>query len=434
MKFSQHIGKGAWAIASRGLQFLPAVAYILVINALPVTEFGAFGVFQQLYIVLFTFSDNFALQAIVKHGVEPGVDLTELLSSTALLFAGFLLAAVGILVAFPDFFGELLNSPRLPDLMPWMALFVVANIPRTFVSKILQMRFHVREIFFIDLINFGLSAAAIVTLYTMDRLHSATDVIGVTVISGALSSLLALWLGRAEIFVRPRVSRTMARRVFDFGKYQSGTGIAASLMNSIDVFMVSKFTGPKGVGLYSAAKQLYKVYDIIRDTQTMFVFPASSKYYSRGEFGTLKAMIEKAVSLLYLLMIPLGAGLILLAPIIFDLLFGGKYDEAIPVFQILMTAALVLPMQMIFSTSMVGFGKMRQFFRVMIVSFLFNILVSLVLLLTIGVEGAAIGFVLALGMQALQFYSLIKREIHFDPRELFFRGWRDARAYLGSRF
>lgn len=433
MKFSQHIGKGMWAFASRGLPMLYAVALILVVNALPVTEFGTYTVFQTIYVILFTFSDNFALQAIVKHGVEPEVDLTQLLSTTFSIYVGFLVAAVLLLLVFPGFWAHLVNSDPLVDLMPLMAAFIIATIPRTFISKILQMRFHVKEIFFIDAMNFGLSAILLAWLVMADRIHTAKDVIMISLICAVASSLVALWFGRRDVFVAPKFSREMSSRIIAFGKFQSGTGVASSLMNSLDSLMVSKFTGPVGVATYGAAKQLYRVFDIIRDTQTMFVFPASSKYYSRGETATLRTIIEKAVSFLYLLMIPLAIVLIVMAPYIFDLLFQGKYDAAVPVFQILMCAAVILPIQMVFSTSLVGFGKMREFFRVMLVSFVINIVLAFVLLLTIGVTGAAIAFVGGLTAQAIGFYSIVKREVGFDRKALFTRGWRDAMAYLGSR-
>lgn len=434
MKFSQHIGKGAWGLAGRGLPVLHAVAFILlVVNALPITEFGAYSVFQNLYIILFMFTDNFALQAIVKHGVEPDIDLTALLTTTFSLYAAFLVGACLLFLAVPSFWGSLVNSPELPSLIPWLAAFIAVTIPRTFISKILQMRFHVKEIFFIDMANYGFSAIALTTLALSGKIHTALDVIRVTVLCGLLSSLIAIWFGRKDVFVRPRFSRSMTKRIVEFGKYQSGTGIASSLMNSLDVLMVSKFTGPAGAGVYSSAKNLYRLFDIFRDTQTMFVFPASSKYYSRGEFGTLRTMIEKAVSFLYLLIVPLALLLTIFAPTLFEVLYKGKYDAAIPVFQILMIASLVLPVQMVLSTSMVGFGKMKQFFRVMIVSFGINIVVALALLLTIGVEGAAIAFVVGLIAQSVQFFLIVKREVKFETKELFFRGWRDALAFLKSR-
>jgi O-antigen/teichoic acid export membrane protein len=434
MKFIQHIGKGIWGLAGRGLPMLHAVALILlVVNALPQTEFGAYNVFQNIYIILFMFTDNFALQAIVKHGVEPDIDLPSLLTTTFSMYAGSLIAAVLALVAFPSFWGRLVNSPTLPDLMPWLAAFIIVTIPRTFISKILQMRFHVKEIFFIDMANFGLSAILLSALVLTGHIHKAVDVIRVTVFCGLLSSIIALWLGRRDVFVSPRFSRDMTKRIVEFGKYQSGTGIASSLMGNLDGLMVSKFTGPVGIAVYGAAKNLYRLFDVFRDTQTMFVFPASSKYYSRGEFTTLRTIIEKAVSFLYLAMVPLAILLIIFAPQLFHLLYKGKYDDAVPVFRILMCAAAVLPIQMVLSTSMVGFGKMKQFFRVMIVSFVINIIVAFALLLSIGVEGAAIAFVVGLAAQAVQFFFIVRKEVGFEPRQLFTRGWRDAMGYLKAR-
>ncbi len=110
LKFSQHIGKGAWAFASRGLPIVYAIAWLFVARKLPLAEFGTLTVFQSLFAMLFTFSDGFALQAIVKFGVEPNTNLEELVTVTVALFASFIGVALTVLLIFRLVVGEVLNN------------------------------------------------------------------------------------------------------------------------------------------------------------------------------------------------------------------------------------------------------------------------------------------------------------------------------------
>ena len=75
MKLSEHLNKGVWALADRGLPFIYAIAQIVVARVLGLEEYGTYVIFQVIFNMLFAFTDNFALQAIVKYGVEPRSNL-----------------------------------------------------------------------------------------------------------------------------------------------------------------------------------------------------------------------------------------------------------------------------------------------------------------------------------------------------------------------
>ncbi len=126
MKFSQHLGKGAWGFATK---LLPAiygsVITVLVFNVLPKSESGELALFQVIFGMIFTFADSFALQAIVKFGVDPKNDLSELLTASSTLFFVFLLVVLGAMGVFPQQFGSLMNAPGLPALVPSLLLLTV---------------------------------------------------------------------------------------------------------------------------------------------------------------------------------------------------------------------------------------------------------------------------------------------------------------------
>jgi O-antigen/teichoic acid export membrane protein len=181
MKFSAHVGKGAWGFATK---LLPAVygmvMTILVFKILPKSESGELALFQVIFGMIFTFADSFALQAIVKFGVDKANDLQELLTATSILFLAFLVISLSLPIVFPGTASSLLNSPELPSLIPSLILLIIVTTPRVIMSKIFQMRFHTKELFFTDFVNFGGSSVVVTYLAFADKLHGASDVIFVT--------------------------------------------------------------------------------------------------------------------------------------------------------------------------------------------------------------------------------------------------------------
>ncbi len=434
MKFSAHLEKGAWGFATK---LLPAVygvvMTILVFKILPKSESGELALFQVIFGMIFTFADSFALQAIVKFGVDTANDLQELLTATSLLFFAFLLISLSLLIVFPGTFSYLLNSPELPDLIPSLIILVIVTIPRVITSKIFQMRFHTKNLFFADLINFG-GSSIVVTIYAfMDKLHTASDVIFITIITGACSSLLSLFLARKDLSWRIRFSRTMLKKIFHFTRYQTATGSVHVFQQNLDSLLVPAFLGVEALANYQVAKFFFKGFDVLRDTQGIFVFPASSKYYAAGDFATLKKIIEKTTSFLYILMIPLSILLIIFAPLIFQILYKGKFDDSVNVFRVLIASGFILPITMVGMSALVGMGKVKEVFQTILASLIVNVILAVTLLPLLHTVGAAIAFCISMLLQAILSYRIMIREVPLSLSAMFLRGIEDGKNFLKEK-
>jgi len=433
LKLSQHLDKGFWALADRGLPFIYAVAQIAVARELRLEEYGTYVIFQVIFNMLFAFTDNFALQAIVKFGVEPEVDLQTLVTVTFVLFLSFLAPILILINIFPSSIAAVLGNSRLGVLFPLLILYVAASTPRVIFSKVLQMRFRMRDIFFVDLGNFGLGGLLLGVAVYLHRINTAGDVIWITILSAMVSSIVAIIFGRNHLSIQFRFSLPMFRRIKEFVRFQGATGMVSVLQQNIDSLAVSTFTGAAGAAIYGAAKNVYRMFDVMRDTITLLVFPATSKYHSRNDIVTVRTILEKAIGFLYLVLVPLVIFLFLLTPIFFHTLFGAKFDSSISLFRILVIGTLVLPIQMVFISTMVGMGRVREMFRVILSGFLTNAIATLILLPTIGIMGAAISFITANVIQSILSYRFIRKEIGFRPRFAISQAWKDAANFLQER-
>ncbi len=110
MKLSDHFNKGFWALADRGLLSIYAVAQIAIARILGLEEYGTYVTFQVIFNMLSSFTDNFALQAIVKYGVEPEIELEALVTSTSILFLSFLVPIILVFNLFPSSIAGLLGQ------------------------------------------------------------------------------------------------------------------------------------------------------------------------------------------------------------------------------------------------------------------------------------------------------------------------------------
>lgn len=433
MKLSEHLDKGIWTLAARGLPFVYAIAQFAVAKVMSLEELGTYVIFQVIFNMLFAFTDNFALQAIVKYGVEPEINVEALISATTTLFLGFLIPILLIFNVLPGPIGHLLGNPHLGQLFPMLALYVLVSAPRVVFAKVLQMRFRMKEIFFIDLSNFGLGGLLLAIGLAQHQIQHADQVIWRTIFSAIFASGVAIWFGSKFVRLRFEYSKEMFRRIQTFVRYQGATGLVSILQQNIDQLVVTGFTGPAGAAVYGMAKNLYRVFDVMRDSVTLLVFPATSKYYSRGDIATVRTILEKAVGFLYVVLIPVSLGLFLLMPVFLHAAYDTKFDPSIPIFRILVVGSLVLPVQMVFISTMVGMGRVKEMFRIIATGLSINVAVSVALLPTIGIIGAAISFVVGDAIQAFMSYRRIVEWTGFDTSGLLRGSFSNAFTFLRSR-
>jgi O-antigen/teichoic acid export membrane protein len=112
------------------------------------------------------------------------------------------------------------------------------------------------------------------------------------------------------------------------------------------------------------------------------------------------------------------------------LIFGHKFDESIGVFRILVAGAIVLPIQMVFITTMVGMGRVKEMFRFIASGLTINTIFTVVLLPLIGITGAAIAFVIGNTLQASLAYRFIEKEIGFNTKFALSQAWKDGRNFV----
>jgi len=126
--------------------------------------------------------------------------------------------------------------------------------------------------------------------------------------------------------------------------------------------IVGIFWTPVEVGIYTAAKTIYRFLDAVREGATLLIVPMSSKLYTAKEHVSLRALVEKLLLLGFGGLIPVSIGLIVLSSPIFHILYKGKYDAASPIFQVMMLSGFTLPLSLIGTNVLIGIGKAKSLF------------------------------------------------------------------------
>ena len=434
MELGKHIGTGLWGLADKALPVLYGLGFVvLVIRVLPEQDFGNFVLVQEVFLVISALTAAFALQPMTKYLAEQGSNVPDIVGiSLVFSLAITVVASVLVYVAAEPLAG-MLNARGLAPLMRTVPLMLAASFPRNFALAILQARFHIVRLFWVDAGHFIGAPVLIWLLSRMDRFHSAMDLIVVTIASLSLSSLLGVFLTRGMVSVSFNPDPGHVRRTWRYGSYSLGGNVSYLVYSRADTFILSAFTGPINVAVYSSAKIFTRVFEMVTQVVQMFVLPAASRLASQGDRDSLKAVVEKAILFLTVGMFPVLALFFLLPETLLQVVYGGRYASAAPLLRVFALLTGAVPVMSVGMNLLLGLGKARESFFLGVQMLAVSMVCYLVFIPWLAEWGAALAVVTATYLLAFFTARQIRTHAGTSAGEVLARTG-DIIAFAKSRF
>jgi O-antigen/teichoic acid export membrane protein len=433
VELGKYLGKGMWGLADKGLPVFYGVAFVvLVVRVLPEEEFGNFVLVQEIFLIISGLAQGFALQPLLKFAAEENSESSGIVSAGFLLNALFTaLCALGIVVVRQPLSG-ILNSPMLAPLLLYVPVMLIASLMRNFTLVLLQTRFMIKEIFWIDAVHFLGSPILVYIVSKMHLFDTALDLIIINIVSLSVSSILGALLSRSMLSVTLAVNATDVRKLWAYGRYSLGGTVSYLFSTKSDSFILSAFTGPIQVAVYNSVKVFIRIYDMATQVVQMFVFPAVSRLSSRGEFVSLKVLVEKAILFSTVGMIPVFVLFVGLASPLVHAVYQGRYVDAIPMLNLFAVLSFAVPVTAVATNTLLGLGKARLGFIISILSLIASGAIYLMCIPFLGAVGATIGYILSSFVLAWLVTYYMNRFVPVRLHEVLART-NDIRQFLKNR-
>jgi lipopolysaccharide exporter len=433
MEFSKHLGKGLWGIADKALPVVYGVAFVvLVIRVLPEEEFGNFILVQEIFLILSNLAAAFALHPLLKFASEDRPDHRHVIGSALLLNVAFVILASIAIVLFRAPLASVLNAPALSGLMVYVAWMLAANFIRNFTLILLQSRFQVRQVFWIDAAHFLGAPALILVFSWMHTFDSALDLLQINIISLSLSSIVGVVLARGLLHFTLKPDAGELRKMWDYGKYSFVTIVNYMLYVKADTFILSAYWGPVQVAVYNSVKVFIRIYDMVAQVAQMFVFPGVSRLSSKGDMASLTKLLEKAVAFTTVALLPVFVLFCFLSPTMIHIIYADRYADAVPLLQLFSLLCFLAPIIAVASNTLLGLGHARLSFFISLKSLVGSLIAYMILIPWLGAPGAAIGYAISFGLQAWWFTTASNRFVPLTWKGIWNRT-ADVRAFaLGA--
>nr|MCU0553685.1 lipopolysaccharide biosynthesis protein [Syntrophales bacterium] len=325
--FRQVLRSGLWTLglrlSSRALGF---VRTIVLARLLFPADFGLIAMAMLFVTGLDSITQTGMQQALI----QKKTDIRECLDTAWAVTLARSLVLCLILVLAAPFVAEFFATPRLTDILRVVSLSVLlggfANIGIVFFQKDLAFDRQFAFEWWASVLEFGLTVLLAAVLRDVWAL----------VWGGLAGNVLRVVLSYTLHPYRPslRFDPAAFRELLDFGKWVSGFAVVGFAVSQLDSILLGRMLGATPLGYY----QMAFLTAVIPSSEvaiafSMVVFPSFSMLQDQP--GRLREAFEKVLQVSAMICMPIGFGILAVAPEFVRVVLGERWQEIALTMQLL---------------------------------------------------------------------------------------------------
>jgi O-antigen/teichoic acid export membrane protein len=380
------VGGLVWKAVSQIVgQFGRLIVAVLLARLLVPRDFGLANMVLVFSSLVLVFSDLALGAALVQRKVVTEADrATAFWTSIAAgtLFMVLLMAAAGPIAAF---YGE--DKVR-PLLLVLSSTFLISSIATTHEALLVRdMQFRAVELR--TMIGMLVGAAAGVTVALMGG--GPWAIIAQQVSTAIVTTVLLVI--RSPWRMHFAFSRASLRDMGGFSGFVLGHRLLYYVHRNADNLLIGKFVGASALGVYALSYNVILIpFSRLATPVQQVLFPAFSRLQDQPE--RIAALWVRTTRLVGALSIPALCGLVFVAPDLVPVVFGHKWDGAVPLIQVLAWVGLLQSLQTLNTEILTARDRTSTVFRFSMIFFASH-LTAFIVGLHWGVTGVAVAYAIS---------------------------------------
>lgn len=245
----------------------------------------------------------------------------------------------------------------------------------------------------------------------------------------SLSSVIRVAMGYALHPFRPRLGLRAWHQIAHFSFWSWLLSLTGLVRDRCDTFVVGRILGITQVGTFSVGVEIASlpaselVAPLARASFSGFAAARNS-----GTDADAALTFMRVLSSAVLLSFPAGVGISLMAKPIVRLAFGDRWLGATTVIEVLGVGFLILVPGLISASLLNAYGMLRSTFVVQLAAVAARISLITVLVMHMGLPGAAIGTMAGAAVEHLLYLAMALRRLRLTLADLLRQTWRCSAA------
>lgn len=198
-----------------------------------------------------------------------------------------------------------------------------------------------------------------------------------------------------------RPAEVSAWSLYDYAKYYFLSSVSGQVYQWMDVAIIGLFLTYADVGAYEVAWQVTLLVLLVSKTLSITLFPQMSQWSAEAAVSRIEAVVPHALGVALFLSIPAFVGVFVLNYEVLRVVFGSEYTIAAGVLVVLMAEKVFQSANDVLGSTLRGIDRVDLVARAVVVTIAINLVLNVVLVLTVGLLGAAIATTTAAIVQTL---------------------------------
>ncbi len=379
-----------WLAAGQiGSRLFRAFIIIYAARLLGAAEYGVFS-----YVIglagFFTVFADLGVNTILTRAVSQKPAEAQYYFATAFWIKVVLLAITSILlISVAPYFSKI---EAVKILVPFMALLAVFDGFREFSSAFFRGKEKMElEALLTIVTNVTITVLGFVVLYYSATAEALTKTYVLSASAGTILGILILRKHFARVF--SLFKRQLLVPIIKAALPVALIAIIGAFMLNIDIVMLGFYRSAEEVGFYSASQKIVQVLYMLPAILAATLFPVFSRLASKQDKQKTRIIMERGISAVFLIALPLAVGGVMLGQDMLQFLYGSEYLPATLTFQILIITLLLVFPGILISNYILAHDKQKKLAPYAGVGAIGNVILNMILIPLYGIVGSAIATV-----------------------------------------
>lgn len=355
------LGNGVMAIFNM-------LALALLYRALSVNDIGVYVLFMTILGLIDTIKSGLLTNAFLKFYSGTGLERANEVVGSAWALA-LIVTVFFLLVNFIAFWG----LPYFPNLgtkllIQYFSLITLSTLPSFMANLAVQGEKRFDRLLWLRLINQVLFVAIIIALIFLKQ-STLQNIILTYAFANLIASLATILFGWTKLRSIRYANLKTIKDLFQFGKYSMGSSLSANLFRVVDIFFINYFLNPAALAMYNLGGRLLQFVEIPLLSFAASGMPVLAGFFNNQQKDQMMHFMKKLVGMMTIGITGIALISIVFANPIISLIGGEKYvnSEAVNLFRIFMSIAILYPMDRFFSLTLDVINKPQvNFYKILI--------------------------------------------------------------------
>ena len=223
---------------------------------------------------------------------------------------------------------------------------------------------------------------------------------------------------KLKIKFKLKFDKRLGKYLFKIGVPFALIAIFSRIYGYIDTVFLSKMIGDRAVGFYSVAMKIPFALQFIPAALAAAIFPAFSRHFVHDK-DQLKLTFDKVMKFLMVVVLPISAGIAVLAKPIINFFYGNEYLPSVIPLQILICGLIFVFLNFPLGSLLNGCNRHLTNTFLVGTTMIINIIINLLVIPQYSYIGAAATFLVTHGFLFLAGLMVARKIITYDKKLLF---------------